>query len=116
MLAAISCGVPGGSVKAADSLFGGPTKPEPTLDDLMNQVGADFTLGCMRQGAIRDQIRAVQALPGNSVATPVYGAAGGGAYGLRGAIGAGLRAIADRYFTPKPLSADNIPGYRRIGQ
>lgn len=97
-----------GAVKAADSLFGGPTRPEPTLDDLMNRVGADFTLGYMQQGAMRDRIRDVQALPGNSVATPVYG--------IRGAIGAGLRAIADRYFTPKPLSQDNIPGYRRIGQ
>ena len=97
-----------GSVKAADSLWGGPSRVEPTLDDLMNRVGADFAYNCMQQREIRDQIRAVQAMPGNSVATPVYG--------IRGAIGAGLRAVADRYFTPRPLSQDNIPGYRRIGQ
>ena len=96
----------GGGDKPAGSLFGGPPLPQPTLDDLLNQVGADFTYNCLQQQHIRDQIRAVQAMPGNSVATPVYG--------IRGAIGAGLRSIADRYFTPKPLSQDNIPGYRRI--
>lgn len=94
-------------VKRADSFFGGPSGPRPTLDDLLNQVGADFTFNCLQQQHIKDQIRAVQALPGNSVATPVDS--------IRGAIGAGLRALADNYFTPKPLSADNIPGYRRIG-
>ena len=96
------------NVKEADGLFGGPSVVQPTLDDLLNRVGADFAYSTLQQQHVRDQIRAVQALPGNSVATPVYG--------IRGAIGAGLRAIADRYFTPKPLSADNIPGYRRIGQ
>ena len=95
-------------VKRADSWFGGPATPQPTLDDLLNRVGADFTYNVLQQQHVKDQIRAVQALPGNSVATPVYG--------IRGAIGAGLRAIADRYFTPKPFSQDNIPGYRRIGQ
>lgn len=96
-----------GVEKRADSLYGGSPMPQPTLDDLLNRVGADFTYNCLQQQHIRDQIRAVQALPGNSVATPVYG--------IRGAIGAGLRAIADRYFTPQPLSQNNIPGYRRIG-
>ena len=93
--------------KVADSLFGGPSGVQPTLDDLLNRVGADFTYNCLQQEHIKDQIRAMQAVPGNSVATPLAS--------VRGAIGAGLRAIADRYFTPKPLSADNIPGYRRIG-
>lgn len=97
-----------GTEKRADSLFGGPSVSQPTLDDLLNRVGSDFTYNYMQQRHVIDQIRAAQALPGNSAATPVYG--------VRGAIGAGLRAIADRYFTPKPLSQDNIPGYRRIGQ
>ena len=96
------------TVKEAGGFFGGPSAPQPTLDDLLNRVGADFSFNVMQQQYIKDQIRAVQAQPGNSVATPVYG--------IRGAIGAGLRAIADKYFTPKPLSDDNIPGYRRIGQ
>lgn len=94
--------------KRADSLFGGPSVPQPTLDDLLNRVGADFTYNTLQRADIQDRIRAAQALPGNSVATPVYG--------LRGAIGQGLRAIADRYFTPGRLTPDNIPGYRRIGQ
>ena len=94
------------AVKAADGLFGGPSTPAPTLDDLLNRVGADFSYNVMQQQHVRDQIRAIQATPGNSVATPVNS--------IRGAIGAGLRAIADRYFTPKPFSVDNTPGYRRI--
>jgi hypothetical protein len=97
-----------GVEKRADGLFGGPSAPSPTLDDLLNQVGADFTYNCLQQQSLRNQIRAVQAMPGNSVATPVSS--------VRGMIGDGLRALADRYFTPKPLSQDNIPGYRRIGQ
>ena len=96
-----------GGVKRADSFFNGPSAPGPTLDDLLNRVGADFAYNYMQQERVKDQIRAAQAIPGNSVATPLSS--------VRGAIGAGLRAIADRYFTPKPLSADNIPGYRRIG-
>ena len=95
------------SVKSADGLFGGPQTPQPTLDDLLNRVGADFSFNVMQQQHVKDQIRALQAIPGNSVATPITS--------IRGAIGAGLRAIADRYFTPRPLSSDNIPGYRRIG-
>lgn len=98
----------GGGVTRTNSLFGGSPLPQPTLDDLLNRVGADFTYNCMQRRDIQDRIRDAQALPGNSVATPVYG--------IRGAIGQGLRAIADRYFTPGRLSADNIPGYRRIGQ
>lgn len=94
--------------KQADSLFGGPPKPQPTLDDLYNRVGADFAFNCMQRREMQDRIRGAEALPGNSVATPVYG--------IRGAIGQGLRAIADRYFTPGRLTSDNIPGYRRIGQ
>lgn len=97
-----------GVSRPTGSLFGGPPVPEPTLDDLLNRVGADFTYNCLQQQHIRDQIRAVQAIPGNSVATPVSS--------IRGAIGDGLRTLADRYFTPKPLSQYNIPGYRRIGQ
>ena len=97
-----------GGITQSDSLFGGPAAAQPTLDDLLNRVGADFTYNCMQRRDIQDRIRDAQALPGNSVATPVYG--------IRGAIGQGLRAIADRYFTPGRLSADNIPGYRRIGQ
>jgi len=96
------------AVKEADGLFGGPSAPQPTLDDLLNRVGADFSYNVMQQQDVRDKIRAIQAIPGNSVSTPINS--------IRGAIGAGLRAIADRYFTPKPLSADNIPGYRRIGE
>lgn len=96
------------SEKRADSLFGGTAVEGPTLDDLLNRVGGDFTYNYLRQREVEDRIRAAQALPGNSAATPVYG--------IRGAIGAGLRAIADKYFTPKPLSQYNIPGYRRIGQ
>ena len=94
-------------VKQADSFYGGPSAVTPTLDDLLNRVGSDFTYNCLQQRAMQDKIRAAQAMPGNSVATPVYG--------IRGAIGAGLRAIADRYFTPGPLSLNNMPGYRRIG-
>ena len=97
-----------GGVTQTDSLFGGPALAQPTLDDLLNRVGADFVYSTMQRADIQDRIRAVQALPGNSVATPVYG--------IRGAIGQGLRAIADRYFTPGRLTSDNIPGYRRIGQ
>jgi len=96
-----------GAVKTAAGMFGGPAPAQPTLDDLLNRVGGDFTFNYFKQQAVEDRIRAAQALPGNSVATPVYG--------LRGAIGQGLRAIADRYFTPGRLSQDNIPGYRRIG-
>lgn len=96
------------SVKKADSLFGGPAVTQPTLNDLLLRVGGDFTYNHMQKRKLEDQVRAAQALPGNSVATPVYG--------IRGAIGEGLRAIADKYFTPRPLSFDNIPGYRRIGQ
>lgn len=97
-----------GGVKEADSLFGGPALAPPTLDDLYNRVGADFVYTTMQRADIQDRIRSAQALPGNSVATPVYG--------IRGAIGQGLRAIADKYFTPRRLSSDNIPGYGRIGQ
>lgn len=96
------------SVKEADSLFGGPAAVQPTLDDLLLRVGGDFSYNHIQKRRLEDRVRAAQALPGNSVATPVYG--------IRGAIGAGLRAIADKYFTPRPLSQDNIPGYRRIGQ
>lgn len=96
-----------GTMKMADSMFGGPSSTPPTLDDLLNAVGSDFTVNYLRQKAEEDRIRGAMSLPGNSVKTPVYG--------IRGAIGAGLRAIADRYFTPARLSADNIPGYRRIG-
>ena len=92
--------------KRADSLFGGSSSVQPTLNDLLNRVGSDFSYGYARQRELEDRIRGVMAAPGNSVKTPVYG--------IRGAIGAGLRAIADRYFTPGPLSATNIPGYRRI--
>ena len=102
MLAAISF------EKRADSMFGGPSAVMPTLDDLLNQVGADFSYNCMQRRKATDAIRAAQAMPGNSVATPVAG--------IRGAIGNGLRALADRYFTPGRLTQDNIPGYRRIGQ
>lgn len=97
-----------GGITRTDSLFGGPPVAPPTLDDLYNRVGADFTYNCLQRLDIQDRIRDAQALPGNSVATPVYG--------IRGAIGQGLRAIADRYFTPRRLTSDNIPGYRRIGQ
>jgi hypothetical protein len=97
-----------GGITQTGSLFGAPPVQPPTLDDLYNRVGADFTYTTLQRADIQDRIRRAQAHPGNSVATPVYG--------IRGAIGQGLRAIADRYFTPKPLSADNIPGYRRIGQ
>ena len=31
-----------GGVTRTDSLFGGPSVPQPTLDDLLNRVGADF--------------------------------------------------------------------------
>jgi len=95
-----------GGVKEADSLFGGPAFTPPTLDDLYNRVGADFTYNTLRRADIQDRIRRAEARPGNSVATPVYG--------IRGAIGQGLRAIADKYFTPGRLSPDNIPGYGRI--
>ncbi len=94
--------------KRADSMFGGPSTPMPTLDDLLNRVGADFSYDCMQRRRAVDAVRVAQAMPGNSVATPLAG--------LRGAIGNGLRAIADRYFTPGRLTQDNIPGYRRIGQ
>lgn len=94
-----------GGVKSAASMFG-PQQPQATLDDLLNRVGSDFTYNCFKRREDIDAIRAVQAMPGNSVATPVWS--------VRGAIGDGLRAIADRYFTPAPLSRDNIPGYRRI--
>lgn len=94
-------------VKRADSLFGGPSGTPPTLDDLLNRVGADFTYNWMKKQEDAARIRSAMAQPGNSVSTPVYG--------IRGAIGAGLRALADRYFTPGRLSADNIPGYRRFG-
>lgn len=97
-----------GGITHTDSLFGGPPVPQPTLDDLLNRVGSDFTYNCVQRREVQDRIRNAQAMPGNSVATPVYG--------IRGAIGAGLRAIADRYFTPGRLTSDNIPGYRRIGQ
>lgn len=93
--------------KRADSLFGGPAAQPPTLNDLLTRVGADFTYDWIKQKADADRIRAAMALPGNSVSTPVYG--------IRGAIGAGLRAIADRFFTPGRLSPDNIPGYRKVG-
>lgn len=102
MLADISC------EKRADSMFGGPSDAMPTLDDLLNRVGADFSYNCMQRRRAVDAVRAAQAMPGNSVATPLAG--------LRGAIGSGLRAMADRYFTPGRLTQDNIPGYRRIGQ
>jgi hypothetical protein len=102
MLADIRCGV-----KEAGSFYGGPSSALPTLDDLMIRVGSDFAYTANQQREIQDKIRGVQALPGNSVATPLAG--------IRGAIGAGLRALADRYFTPAPLSQNNIPGYRRIG-
>lgn len=95
-----------GGITHTDSLFGGPPRAQPTLDDLYNRVGADFAFNALQRREEQDRIRAAQALPGNSVATPVYG--------IRGAIGQGLRAIADRYFTPGRLSPDNIPGYRRI--
>lgn len=94
--------------KRADSLFGGPSAESPTLGDLLNRVGADFSYNYFRQRADEDRIRGAMAVPGNSVKTPVYG--------IRGAVGAGLRAIADRYFTPGPHSPTNIPGYRIIGQ
>ena len=94
--------------KRGDSLFGGSAVQQPTLNDLLNRVGSDFSLNYRKQRATEDRIRGAMAAPGNSVSTPVYG--------LRGAIGDGLRALADRYFTPRPLSADNIPGYRRVGQ
>ena len=97
-----------GGVTRTDSLFGGPAATPPTLDDLYNRVGADFTYNTLQRADIQDRIRNAQALPGNSVATPVYG--------IRGAIGQGLRAIADKYFTPRRLSSDNRPGYGRIGQ
>jgi len=97
-----------GGMSRSTGLFGGPSAPQPTLDDLYNRVGADFTYNTLQRADIQDRIRNAQAAPGNSVATPVYG--------IRGAIGAGLRAIADRYFTPGRLSSDNIPGYGRIGQ
>lgn len=97
-----------GGVSRTDSLFGGPPVAQPTLDDLLNRVGSDFAYNCIQRRRMQDRIRDAQAMPGNSVATPVYG--------IRGAIGAGLRAIADRYFTPGRLTSDNIPGYRRIGQ
>lgn len=93
--------------KRADSLFGGPSATPPTLDDLLLRVGSDFSLNYIKQREAEQRIRGAMSLPGNSVSTPVYG--------IRGAIGAGLRAIADRYFTPGRLSADNIPGYKRIG-
>lgn len=93
--------------KRADSFYGGPSRAPVTLDDLLNRVGSDFTYNYMQQEAEKERIRAAMALPGNSVSTPVSG--------IRGAIGAGLRAIADRYFTPGRPSAYNIPGYRRIG-
>lgn len=93
--------------KRADSLFGGPSRVAPTLDDLVNAVGADFTLNAFRRREETDRIRDAQDNPGCSAHTPVAG--------IRGAIGEGLRAIADRYFTAGRLSQDNIPGYRRIG-
>ena len=92
--------------KRGDSLFGGQSVAQPTLNDLLNRVGSDFSYNYARQRAVENRIRSAMALPGNSVSTPVYG--------IGGAIGAGLRAIADKYFTPGPLSPDNIPGYRRI--
>ena len=95
-----------GGVTPNRGLFGGPSAAQPTLDDLYNRVGADFTYNTLRRADIQDRIRSVEARPGNSVATPVYG--------IRGAIGQGLRAIADKYFTPGRLSPDNIPGYGRI--
>lgn len=91
----------------ADSFYGGPARPPVTLDDLLNRVGSDFTYNYMKQEEDKARIRAVMAAPGNSVSTPVFS--------IRGAIGDSLRAIADRYFTPGRLSADNIPGFRRIG-
>lgn len=93
--------------QASTSFFGGPAV-QPTLNDLLNRVGSDFTYNYMKQRDDEDRIRSAMAMPGNSVATPVYG--------IRGMIGQGLRAIADRYFTPARLSPENIPGYRRIGQ
>ena len=73
----------------------------------VNAVGADFTLNAFRRREETDRIRDAQDNPGCSAHTPVVG--------IRGAIGEGLRAIADRYFTAGRLSQDNIPGYRRIG-
>ena len=60
-----------GTVKMADSLFGGPSSPPPTLDDLLNAVGSDFTVNYLRQKAEEDRIRGAMSLPGNSVKTPV---------------------------------------------
>lgn len=94
--------------KRAGSMFGGEPVPQPTLNDLLMQVGGDFAFSAVKRRRETDMIRAIQATPGHSVSTPVGS--------IRGAIGNGLRAIADRYFTPKPLGPDNIPGYRRIGQ
>lgn len=93
--------------KRADSLFGGPSASPPTLDDMLMRVGSDFTFNWIQQREAEQRIRNAMAAPGNSVSTPVYG--------IRGAIGAGLRALADRYFTPGRLSPDNIPGYRKAG-
>ena len=95
-----------GGVTPGVGFYGSPLPAQPTLDDLYNRVGADFTYNSLRRADIQDRIRSVEARPGNSVATPVYG--------IRGAIGQGLRAIADKYFTPGRLSPDNIPGYGRI--
>lgn len=95
------------TVKQADSFFGGPSLQAPTLDDLMNRVGSDFAVNAIQRRREIDRIRAAMAQPGNSVSTPIGS--------LRGMIGNGLRAIADRYFTPQPLSQNNIPGYRRMG-
>lgn len=96
-----------GAAKTASSLFGGPALSPPTLDDLMMAVGSDFAVSAMSRRAEENRIRTAMAQPGNSVSTPLGS--------VRGAIGNGLRAIADRYFTPGRPSADNIPGYRRIG-
>lgn len=96
------------SEKRAYSFTPPAQQPEPTLNDLLMRVGSDFTLNTLKRQDMEQQVRGIMARPGNSVKTPVSG--------IRGAIGDGLRSIADRFFTPKPLGPDNIPGYRRIGQ
>ena len=94
-----------GTEKRAQSYFGAPA-PKPTLDDLLNRVGADFSYNYMQQREIEDRIRDVQEMPGNSGQTLLSS--------LRGAIGDGLRAVADRYFTPGPRDPFDFSGYKRI--